>query len=119
MRQVCGLQSAARMNPERRDTQGRADVLRAIVAHIVKAPNVTVTIASLQALLQVPKEAAERLLARLEASGVVVRAGREVWISDPRGDSRSRRSTGVCQPAPARRAVDWAEASAPGHSTPL
>jgi hypothetical protein len=108
------------MNVERRNTHRRAEVLRAIVTHIIHAPNVTVTIAALQALLQVPQDATERLLARLELSGVLVRGGREVWISDPLGSSRrtlDRRFTPSYQPASARSAVAWAEGSAPTHST--
>jgi hypothetical protein len=71
------------MTAERRHLPQRTAVLRAIVAHIVHAPDVTVTLTSLQTLAQVPREAAERLVARLVAGGVLTRLNRDVWVSAP------------------------------------
>ena len=59
----------------------RAEVLQTIVARIVHAPEATITMASLQELLRVPADAAERILGRLVAGGVLVAVSRGVWAS--------------------------------------
>ena len=61
----------------------RAAVLQATVAYIVHAPDATVTLASLQALVEVPIDAAERIVKRLVAGGVLVPLTRGVWVSKP------------------------------------
>lgn len=68
---------------ERRHVPHRTAVLNAIVTHIVHAPDAIVTIESLQALVQVPADAARRIVERLVASGILIPAGRDAWVSQP------------------------------------
>jgi DNA-binding IscR family transcriptional regulator len=68
---------------ERRERGRRAEVVRAVVAHIVQNGEGDVTLQSLEESLNIPREAASRIVERLVSAGVVkpVRAG--VWMRSP------------------------------------
>jgi DNA-binding IscR family transcriptional regulator len=71
------------VDSERRERGRRAEVVRAVVAHIVQNPDGAVTLQSLQESLNIPPEAASRIVNRLVSAGVVreVRAG--LWMRTP------------------------------------
>ena len=70
---------------DRRDTARRAELVRSIVAGVVRNPYAVVTRESLQSWLQVPGAVADRILGRLVSSGLLheVRAG--VWTRTQQG----------------------------------
>ena len=67
------------MGVERRDIAARAAVVRQVIHSIVQNPSVTLTVATLQSWLGVPLDAAQRILQRLAASGLVREVQRGVW----------------------------------------
>ena len=71
------------MGIERREPGRRAQVVRAVVAHIVQNAEGSVTLQSLQESLQVPPEAATRIVARLVDAGIVKEVERGVWMRSP------------------------------------
>ena len=70
---------------DRRDTARRAELVRSIVAGVVRNPYAVVTRESLQSWLHVPGTVADRILERLVSSGLLheVRAG--VWTRTQQG----------------------------------
>jgi CRP-like cAMP-binding protein len=70
------------MREERRDIIQRAAVVRRVIDGVVQNPSVTLTVSTMQAWLGVPVEAAERILQRLAASGLVREVQRGVWARD-------------------------------------
>jgi DNA-binding IscR family transcriptional regulator len=70
---------------DRRDTRRRAELVRSVVAGVVRNPYAVVTIKSLQNWLNIPRCVAERILNRLVSSGILreIRAG--VWARVPQG----------------------------------
>ena len=64
-----------------RDTAGlrnigaRAAIVQRVINGVVQNPSVTLTVDTLQAWLDVPMEAAQRILQRLASSGLV----RTIW----------------------------------------
>jgi hypothetical protein len=75
------------MADERRDTQRRSEFLRQIVDCIVQNPDEAITISRVEQLLAVPLDAAERIVQRLVASGVLYETRRGIWLH-----ARPRRS---------------------------
>ena len=67
------------MGVERRDIAARAAVVRQDINSIVQNPSVTLSVATLQAWLGVPMEAAQRILQRLASSGLIREVQRGVW----------------------------------------
>jgi hypothetical protein len=67
------------MAEERRNLTRRADVVQAIVTDIVQNPGATLTVQSLVGWLGIPDDAAERILHRLMASGLIREIRRGVW----------------------------------------
>jgi hypothetical protein len=67
------------MGVERRNIKARAAVVRQVINSIVQNPSVTLSVATLQAWLGVPIEAAERILDRLASSGLIREVQRGVW----------------------------------------
>ncbi len=67
------------MEGERRDIRRRGEVVQRIIDNVVQNPSVTLTASTLQAWLGVPVEAAERIIGRLAASGLVREVQRGVW----------------------------------------
>jgi len=67
------------MRKERRDIKSRAAVVQRVIDGIVQNPSVTLTVNTLQAWLDVPMEAAQRILERLASSGLVREVQRGVF----------------------------------------
>jgi hypothetical protein len=67
------------MGVERRNIAERAAVVRQVINSIVQNPSVTLSVATLQAWLGVPMEAAQRILQRLASSGLIREVQRGVW----------------------------------------
>lgn len=64
---------------ERRNIPARAAVVQRVINGIVQNPSVTLTVDTLQAWLDVPLEAADRILQRLASSGLVREVQTGVW----------------------------------------
>lgn len=67
------------MQQERRDRTRRAEVVRAVIDRVVQNPSVTLTVDTMQQWLNVPVEAAERILRRLVDSGLMREVRRGEW----------------------------------------
>ena len=67
------------MLEERRNIPARAAVVQRVINGIVQNPSVTLTVDTLQAWLDVPLEAADRILQRLASSGLVREVQKGVW----------------------------------------
>lgn len=67
------------MREERRNIRHRAAVVQRVIDGVVQNPSVTLTVNTLQAWLDVPIDAAQRILQRLAASGLVREVQRGVW----------------------------------------
>ena len=67
------------MGIERREKGRRAEVVRAVVDHVVHKAETTVTPQGLQEFLQVPADAARRILSSLENAGIVRQVNDGVW----------------------------------------
>jgi hypothetical protein len=67
------------MSIERREKARRADVVRAVVDHVVHKPETTITLEGLQEFLHVPPEAASRILLSLVNAGIMREVGAGVW----------------------------------------
>ena len=70
------------MREERRDIKQRAAVVQRVIDGVVQNPSVTLTVSTLQTWLGVPMDAAQRILQRLAASGLVREVERGVWARD-------------------------------------
>ena len=67
------------MDQERRDKTRRAEVVRCVLNRIVQNPSITLSADTLQQWLQVPVDAAERILGRLVDSGLMREVRRGEW----------------------------------------
>lgn len=67
------------MQQERRNLRARAAVVQRVIDDIVQNPSVTLSVNTLQTWLDVPIEAAQRILQRLASSGLVREVQRGVW----------------------------------------
>lgn len=67
------------MGQERRNIRSRAAIVQRVIDGIVQNPSVTLTVNTLQEWLGVPSDAAQRILQRLIASGLVREVQRGVW----------------------------------------
>ncbi|HTM04902.1 MAG TPA: hypothetical protein VL173_15440 [Vicinamibacterales bacterium] len=67
------------MREERRNIRARAAMVQRLINDLVQNPSVTLSVNSLQSWLGVPIEAAQRILQRLAASGLVREVQRGVW----------------------------------------
>jgi DNA-binding GntR family transcriptional regulator len=65
---------------ERRNFGERAEIVRGVVNAVVQNPSVTLTVEVLQASLNVPSDAAQRILGRLASSGLVREIDRGVFV---------------------------------------
>ena len=65
--------------PERRNIKRRAALVQRVIDGVVQNPSVTLTVNTLQAWLDVPMEAAQRIIHRLASSGLVREVERGVW----------------------------------------
>ena len=64
---------------ERRNIATRAAVVQRIINGVVHNPSVTLTVETLQKWLDIPMDAAERILYRLASSGLVREVQKGVW----------------------------------------
>jgi predicted transcriptional regulator len=64
---------------ERRNIPARAAVVQRVINGIVQNPSVTLSVDTLQAWLDIPFEAADRILQRLASSGLVREVQKGVW----------------------------------------
>lgn len=64
---------------ERRNIPARAAVVQRVINGIVQNPSVTLTVDTLQAWLDIPLEAADRILQRLASSGLMREVQKGVW----------------------------------------
>jgi len=67
-------------NKERRNIRHRAAVVKKLISSVIDNPSVTLTVDTLQAWLSVSGDAAERILGRLVASGLVREVQHGVWV---------------------------------------
>lgn len=67
------------MEEERRNLSRRAEVVKRLVENVIQNPSVTLTVETVRDWLQVPMEAAERIMQRLASSGLVREIQRGVW----------------------------------------
>jgi DNA-binding IscR family transcriptional regulator len=71
------------MGIERRESGRRAEVVRAVVDHVVHKPETTLTLEGLQDFLHVPPDAANRIVSSLVAAGIVKEVRDGVWTRVP------------------------------------
>lgn len=71
------------MGIERREKGRRAEVVRAVVDHIVHKAESTVTLEGLQDFLQIPPDAAGRIVSSLVSAGVMREVRDGVWTRIP------------------------------------
>jgi hypothetical protein len=67
---------------ERRNVRERAARLQRLIKAVVENPSVTVNVATLQVWLGVHVDAAQRILSRMVASGLVREVNRGVFVPD-------------------------------------
>ena len=65
---------------ERRNIRERAAVLQSVVSSVVENPSVTLSVETLQTWLDVPQDAASRMLSKLAVSGLVREIKRGVFV---------------------------------------
>ena len=68
------------MGQERRNIKRRAAILQRVIDGIVQNPSVTLTVNTVHQWLNVPNEAAERILDRLASSGLVKEVQTGTWV---------------------------------------
>ena len=71
------------MGIDRREKGRRAEVVRTVVARVVQNPATTLTLDRLQQDLNVPPEAATRIVERLVSAGVIREVRSGVWQRVP------------------------------------
>ena len=67
------------MTEERRNIRTRATIVQRVIDGVIQNPSVTLTVETLQQWLDVPADAARRILSRLASSGLVTEIHRGVW----------------------------------------
>jgi len=67
------------MRQERRNIRIRSALVQRVIQDVIQNPSVTLTVNTLQTWLDVPLEAAQRILQRLASSGLVREVQRGVW----------------------------------------
>jgi DNA-binding IscR family transcriptional regulator len=72
------------MGIERREKGRRAEVVRAVVDHVVHKTETTVTLDGLREFLRIPQDAAGRIVSSLVNAGIVREVREGVWtrVSD-------------------------------------
>ena len=78
------------MGIERREQGRRAEVVRAVVDHVVHKAEGTVTLEGLQDFLHIPPEAAGRIVSSLVNAGIVREVRDGVWRRLPDLPTRPR-----------------------------
>ena len=67
------------MPEERRNMRTRSALVQRVINNVVQNPSVTLSVNTLQQWLDVPFDAAQRILQRLASSGLVQEVQRGVW----------------------------------------
>jgi hypothetical protein len=67
------------MPEERRNIRRRAALVQRVIDGVVQNPSVTLTVGMLQQWLEVPVEAAQRIMHTLASSGLLREVDRGVW----------------------------------------
>jgi len=67
------------MQEERRNIRTRSALVQRVIDGVIQNPSVTLSVNTLQMWLDVPLEAAQRILQRLASSGLVREVQRGVW----------------------------------------
>ena len=73
------------MREERRDFTTRAAIVQRVIEGVVQNPSVMLSVEMLQQWLNIPHDAARRILSRLDSSGLVMEVERGVWARGPLG----------------------------------
>jgi Fic family protein len=68
---------------ERRNLRERSSVTRRLINGLMENPSLTLTVDTLEAWLNVPQSAAQRILRNLASSGVVREIQSGVWVPSP------------------------------------
>ena len=71
------------MDMERRERGRRAEVVKAVVDHVVHKAETTVTLGGLQDFLHIPQDAAGRIVSSLVNAGIVREVREGVWTRVP------------------------------------
>jgi len=64
---------------ERRNISARAAVVQRVINGVVQNPSVTLTVDTLRTWLDIPDDAAQRIIDRLASSGLVQEVQKGVW----------------------------------------
>jgi hypothetical protein len=67
------------MQEERRNIRTRSALVQRVIDGVIQNPSVTLSVNTLQTWLDVPLDAAQRILKRLASSGLVREVQRGVW----------------------------------------
>ena len=67
------------MREERRNIRTRSALVQRVTDSVIQNPSVTLSVNTLQQWLDVPIDAAQRILQRLASSGLVQEVQRGVW----------------------------------------
>jgi hypothetical protein len=67
------------MKQERRNIRTRSALVQRVIDGVIQNPSVTLSVNTLQTWLDVPLDAAQRILHRLASSGLVREVQRGVW----------------------------------------
>ena len=65
---------------ERRNMRERRALVQRLIKGVVQNPSLTLSVETLQASLNVPVDAAERILANLVSAGLLREIGSRVWV---------------------------------------
>ena len=71
------------MGIERREKERRAEVVKAVVDHVVHKGETTVTLEGLRDFLRIPEDAAGRIVSSLVNAGIVREVRQGVWTRVP------------------------------------
>jgi hypothetical protein len=77
------MKTEEQMGIERREKGRRAEVVRAVVDHVVHKAETTVTLEGLQDFLHIPQEAAGRIVSSLVNAGIVREVKVGLWQRIP------------------------------------
>ena len=67
------------MQEERRNIRARSALVQQVINDVIQNPSVTLTVNTLQTWLDVPLDAAQRILQQVASSGLVQEVQRGVW----------------------------------------
>ena len=68
---------------ERRNMRERRALVQRLIKGVLQNPSLTLSVETLQAWLNVPVDAAERILANLVSAGLLREIGSRVWVPGP------------------------------------